>query len=59
MQRNLLSLQIGDQFFGTVNRHLIAYTQHQPTIPLKPFINLDALLTHHMSPLSGGATAAC
>ena len=54
MKHDLLSFQIGDQLSGAVNRDLIAYRQQHPAIPLNPFINLDALLTHHIPPLSGG-----
>jgi hypothetical protein len=50
MKRDLLSLQIGDQLFGAINRDLIGYSQQQPAIPLNPFINLDAFFTHHIPP---------
>jgi hypothetical protein len=54
MKSDLLSFQIGDQLFGAVNRDLIVYRPQQPATTLKPFINLETLLTHHIPPSSGG-----
>jgi hypothetical protein len=40
------SLQFRNQFFGPVNRDLIAYCEKYSPISLNGFINLDTLLTH-------------
>lgn len=39
-------LQIGNQFLGPVNCHLIAYQEQYALIPDNCFIDLLALLTH-------------
>jgi hypothetical protein len=46
VKRGLPGLQIGNQFLGPVNRHLIAYQEQYALIPHNRFVDLLALLTH-------------
>jgi hypothetical protein len=46
VKRGFLGHQIGDQFFGPVNRDLIAYSSLYSAIPLDVLVDLDALLAH-------------
>jgi hypothetical protein len=46
VQRGFLRHQIGYQFFGPVNRDLIAYRALYPAIPLDVLVDLYALLAH-------------
>jgi hypothetical protein len=46
VKRGFLCHQLGDQFFGPVNRDLIGYSALYPSIPLNVFVDLDALLAH-------------
>jgi hypothetical protein len=46
VKRSLLILQFGDQFFGPINRGLIAYLALYPPISFDRFVYLNALLTH-------------
>ena len=48
MQCQVLRFQVGNCLFKALNRDLIAYSQQQPTVSLDPFIDLAALLTHHV-----------
>ena len=46
MKRGLPHFQIGNQFLGPVNRHLIAYREQYALVPRYRFVDLLALLTH-------------
>jgi hypothetical protein len=50
MKRGFLSLQIGNQLSGAVNREVIAYREQYSTIPLNRFTDLVALLAHGSPP---------
>jgi hypothetical protein len=58
VKRGFLCLQIGDQFFGPINSHLIAYRDQYSLIPLNRFVDFEALIAHR-TPLESrnGATA--
>jgi hypothetical protein len=46
VQFGFLCHQLGYQFFGPINRGLIAYRALYPAIPLDVLVDLYALLTH-------------
>ena len=46
VERGLLGLQLGNQFFGAVDRHLIADREQYALISRNRFVDLLALLTH-------------
>jgi len=43
VERGFLGLQISDQFFGPIDRDLIAYCSLYPTIPLNGLVDLYEL----------------
>jgi hypothetical protein len=45
----LLRQQFSDQFFGPINRDLIAYREQYHSIPLNRLVDYDALITHGSS----------
>jgi hypothetical protein len=46
VKRGLLSQQFSNQFFGPIDRDLIAYREQYYLIPLNPFVEFDALIAH-------------
>jgi hypothetical protein len=44
----LLRQQFSDQFFGPINRDLIAYREQYHSIPLNRFVDYDALIAHSL-----------
>jgi hypothetical protein len=46
VKRGLADFQIGNQFLGPVNRHLITYREQYALVPRNRFVDLPALLTH-------------
>ena len=44
VKRGLLSQQFSDQFFGPINRDLVAYREQYSSIPLNRFVQFDARL---------------
>jgi hypothetical protein len=49
MKRGLLGLQFGDQFFGAVNRDLIAYRALYFPIPLNCLVDVYTPVAHKKS----------
>jgi hypothetical protein len=52
VKRGLFGHQFGDQFFGPVNRDLIAYRALYRPIPLNRLVDVYALLAHKKVPHS-------
>jgi hypothetical protein len=48
VKRGLLSQQFSDQFFGAINRDLIAYREQYFSIPLNLCVEFDALIAHRI-----------
>jgi hypothetical protein len=53
----LLSQQFSDQFFGAINRDLIAYREQYFSVPLNLCVEFDALIAHRvpLEPRNGAA----
>jgi hypothetical protein len=53
----LLSQQFSDQFFGAINRDLIAYREHYFSVPLNLCVEFDAFIAHRvpLEPRNGAA----
>lgn len=61
MKRSLLSFSGSDQLLDPINRDLIAYPVQNSLVPLKCFVNLNALVTQSLAlpPGKGKRTFQC
>jgi len=60
MKRDLLRLQIADQFPGSINRDLIPNSEQNPAIAFDRLVDFRTFITHRHRPVSGrGKQATC
>src|ERR1700722_536294 len=55
MKRDLLSLQIPDQFPGSINRDLIPNSEQNPAIAFDRLVDLRTFITHRHRSFQAGA----
>jgi len=58
MKRDLLGLQIADQFPGSINRDLIPNREQNPAIAFDRLVDFRTFITHHRRPISGRSNQA-
>jgi hypothetical protein len=60
MKRDLLRLQIADQFPGSINRNLIPNSEQNPAIAFDRLVDFRTFVRHRHQPISGrGKQATC